>query len=38
MSGRLKEMKYRDEKTLREQQALNEMESVMYDAEVSMDE
>ena len=38
MSGRLKEMKYRDEKVLREQQALNEMESVMYDAEVSMDE
>ena len=31
-------MKYRDEKTKNDQKALNEMESVMYDAEVSMDE
>ena len=38
MRRRLKEMKYRDEKTKNDQKALNEMESVMYDAEVSMDE
>ena len=35
---RLKEMKYRDEKTKRDQQILNQYESVLYDAELEEEE
>lgn len=35
---RLKEMKYRDEKTRRDQQILNQYESVLYDAELEEEE
>lgn len=35
---RLKEMKYRDEKTRRDQQIMNQYESVLYDAELEEEE
>lgn len=38
IKNRLKEMKYRDEKTKHEQKILNQYESVLYDAELELEE
>ena len=36
--GRLREMAFRDKKTKEDQQALNSLESFVYDSELSMEE